>query len=110
MPSFAYILAGSGDVFEISRVIKPSHSGSRGVTFVIIPHLANVDFPTVITRMLRGIRKYSTLRASVNEFGGIMQTSPSNGISERSSMCFGSTTVLYGLGVKILNSSATRIS
>src|SRR3990172_1066728 len=31
MPSFAYILAGNGVVLEISRVTKPSHSGSKGV-------------------------------------------------------------------------------
>jgi hypothetical protein len=32
--------AGRGVVFEISRVTNPSHSGSNGVTFTIMPHRA----------------------------------------------------------------------
>jgi len=43
MPSLAYIFAGSGVVFDISSVTNPSHSGSNGVTFVIMPHRAYVD-------------------------------------------------------------------
>jgi hypothetical protein len=35
-----------------------------------------VLFPTQTTSASRGIRKYSTVRASANEFGGMMQTSP----------------------------------
>ena len=34
-----YIFAGMGVVFEISSVTYPSHSGSKGVTFTIVPHL-----------------------------------------------------------------------
>ena len=65
-------------MLEISSVTKPSHSGSNGVTFVMIPHRAYVDLPTVTVRMLRGMRKYSTERASAKLFGGTMQTSPSH--------------------------------
>ena len=36
----AYILAGNGVVFENSKVTCPSHSGSNGVTFTIIPQRA----------------------------------------------------------------------
>src|SRR5215470_4405607 len=54
---------------------------------------------------LRGMRKYSTERASAKEFGGMMQTSPLNSTSDRGSKCFGSTMVLFTL-VKIRNSFA----
>src|SRR4030081_3090965 len=53
----------------------------------------------------RGILKYSTDRASANEFGGTIATSEFTVTNERSSKCFGSTIVLLTL-VKILNSSA----
>ena len=33
-------------MFDISSVTYPSHSGSNGVTFTMMPHLAYVDFPT----------------------------------------------------------------
>jgi hypothetical protein len=62
---------------------------------------------TVIT--LRGMRKYSMVRASANEFGGIMQTSPLKSTKERGSKLLGSTIEELML-VKILNSSAMRMS
>src|SRR5215831_8074583 len=101
--------AGRGVVFEISSVTKPSHSGSNGVTFVMMPQRAYVDLPTVTVRMLRGIRKYSTDRASANEFGGTMQTSPSYSTNDFVSNCLGSTIELRTF-VKIRNSRATRMS
>src|ERR1700759_805764 len=101
--------AGSGVVFEISSVTKPSDSGSNGVTFTMMPQRAYVDLPTQIVSTSRGILKYSTERARANEFGGTMQTSDSRLTNERSSNFFGSTMVLLTL-VKILNSSATRRS
>src|ERR1019366_2193091 len=101
--------AGSGVVLEISSVTKPSHSGSKGVTFTMIPQRAYVDLPTQIVRHSRGILKYSTDRARAKEFGGTMQTSERTVTKDRSSKCLGSTTVLLTL-VKILNSSATRRS
>src|SRR5580704_3288725 len=101
--------AGSGVVLLISRVTKPSQSGSNGVTFTMIPQRAYVDFPTQIVRQFRGIRKYSTERASANEFGGTMHTSPLNSTNDFGSKCFGSTIDEFTL-VKILNSSATRMS
>src|SRR5713226_1391296 len=101
--------AGSGVVLLISSVTKPSHSGSNGVTFTMIPHRAYVDFPTQIVSTFRGIRKYSTDLASANEFGGMIQTSPLNSTSDRGSKFFGSTIVEFTF-VKIRNSSATRIS
>src|SRR3954471_17258517 len=101
--------AGSGVVFENSSVTWPSHSGSNGVTFTMIPQRAYVDLPTQMVRMLRGILKYSTDRASAKEFGGTIQTSDVIFTNERSSKCLGSTTVQFTL-VKILNSSATRRS
>src|SRR6267154_4723801 len=75
----------------------------------MIPHRAYVDFPTQIVSTFRGIRKYSTDRASANEFGGIMHTSPLNSTNDFGSNCFGSTIVEFTF-VKIRNSSATRIS
>ena len=64
MPSLLYTLAGSGVVFEISSVTKPSHSGSKGVTFTISPQRAYDDLPRQIVSTPRGMRKYSTVRAS----------------------------------------------
>src|SRR5271169_5273667 len=101
--------AGNGVVFEISRVTKPSHSGSNGVTLTMMPQRAYVDLPTQMVSTSRGILKYSTERASANEFGGMMATSAVMVTNERSSKCFGSTMVLLTL-VKILNSSDTRRS
>src|SRR6185295_17986011 len=57
----------------------------------------------------RGMRKYSIVRASANEFGGTMQTSVLMSTKLRGSKFFGSITVLL-MFVKILNSSATRMS
>src|SRR2546430_13174920 len=101
--------AGRGVVFEISRVTNPSHSGSNGVTLVMMPQRAYVLLPTQMVRQFRGIRKYSTDRASAKELGGTTHTSPSCSTNDRSSKCFGSTTGEYTL-VKILNSRATRMS
>src|ERR1700677_3810541 len=101
--------AGRGVVLLISSVTKPSHSGSNGVTFTIIPQRAYVDFPTQRVNTLRGMRKYSTDRASANEFGGTMQTAPLNSTNDLSSKCLGSTIVEFTF-VKIRNSSATRMS
>src|SRR6185436_485968 len=101
--------AGSGVVLEISRVTVPSHSGSNGVTFTMMPHLAYVDLPRQIVRTSRGMRKYSIVRANANELGGTMQTSVLTSTKDRGSKFLGSMTVLLML-VKILNSSATRMS
>src|SRR6185503_1087592 len=101
--------AGRGVVLEISSVTNPSHSGSNGVTFVMIPQRAYVDLPTVIVTTSRGMRKYSTERASAKELGGTMHTSPSNSTNDFGSNRLGSTTELSTL-VKILNSRATRMS
>src|SRR6266852_6997302 len=103
------IFAGSGVVLLISSVTKPSHSGSNGVTFTMIPQRAYVDLPRQIVSTFLGIRKYSIERAKANEFGGTMQTSPLNSTSDRASKCFGSTIVEFTL-VKMRNSSATRMS
>src|SRR3954462_10362365 len=108
-PSLAYTRAGNGVVFEISSVTCPSHSGSRGVTLVMMPQRAYVDFPTVTVRMLRGILKYSTDRASAKELGGTMQMSPSNPRKDCGSKDFGSTIELRTF-VKIRYSRATRMS
>src|SRR5215467_4992878 len=101
--------AGSGVVLLISRVTKPSHSGSKGVTLTMMPQRAYVDLPTQMVSTLRGILKYSTERANAKELGGIMHTSPLNSTSDRGSKCLGSTIVLFTL-VKMRNSSATRMS
>ena len=58
---------------------------------------------------LRGMRKYSTVRASAKELGGMMQTSPLKSTNDFSSKFFGSTMVELML-VKILNSREQRIS
>src|SRR3954465_9552624 len=101
--------AGSGVVLLISSVTNPSHSGSNGVTFTMMPQRAYVDLPTVTVNTLRGIRKYSTELASANEFGGTMQTSPVNSTKDFGSNCFGSTIELSTL-VKIRKSRPTRMS
>ena len=64
-------------VFENSNVTCPSHSGSRGVTLTMIPHLAYVDFPRHIVKTFLGILKYSIVLAKANEFGGITHISDS---------------------------------
>src|ERR1041385_1818737 len=101
--------AGSGVVLEISRVTKPSHSGSNGVTFTMIPQRAYVDLPTQMVRTSRGILKYSTERARAKELGGIRTDAACTLTNDRSSKCLGSTMAEFTL-VKILNSSATRRS
>src|SRR5439155_17327086 len=101
--------AGSVVVLENSSVTWPSHSGSSGVTFTMIPQRAYVDFPRQIVRTLRGIRKYSTVRASANELGGMMQVSPDMSTKLDSSNFFGST-IAELIFVKILNSGAQRTS
>src|SRR5882724_1372136 len=75
----------------------------------MIPHRAYVDLPTQIVSTSRGILKYSTDRASANEFGGTMQTSDCTVTNDRSSKFFGSTTVQFTF-VNTLYSSATRRS
>src|ERR1051326_4155678 len=97
MPSFAYTRAGSGVVFEISKVTKPSHSGSNGVTLTINPQRAYVDLPTQTVSTSRGMRKYSTVLARANELGGMMHTSARTSTNDRASKCFGSTTELLML-------------
>ena len=57
-------------MFENSNVTCPSHSGSRGVTFTMMPHLAYVDLPRHSVNTERGILKYSTVLARAKEFGG----------------------------------------
>src|SRR5262249_48741952 len=101
--------AGSGVVFEISSVAVPSHSGSNGVTLALMPHRAYVDLPRHAVITSRGMRKYSTVRASANEFGGTMHTSALRSTNDRGSKALGSMTVVLML-VNTLNSSATRMS
>src|SRR3989304_5053432 len=97
--------AGSGVVLEISRVTKPSHSGSNGVTFTMMPQRAYVLFPRQTVSTFLGMRKYSIVRASANELGGMTHTSPLKSTMDFVSKCFGSTTA-ENTFVKILNSSA----
>src|SRR5581483_1480254 len=100
---------GSGVVLEISRVTKPSHSGSNGVTFTIIPQRAYVLLPTQMVSTSRGILKYSTDRARAKELGGTIAHSVWIVTKDFSSKRLGSTMLEFTL-VKILNSSATRRS
>src|SRR5438552_12203717 len=101
--------AGSGVVLEISSVTLPSHSGSNGVTFTMMPQRAYVDLPRHTVKTSRGMRKYSIVRANANEFGGMMHTSALMSTNDRGSKPFGSITVVLML-VNTLNSSATRMS
>src|SRR3954469_11462061 len=75
----------------------------------MMPHRAYVDLPRQMVSTSRGMRKYSMVRASAKELGGTMQTSVFTSTNERGSKFFGSITGLLML-VKILNSSATRMS
>src|SRR4030065_1264752 len=93
--------AGSGVVLENSSVTWPSHSGSSGVTLTMMPQRAYVLLPRQTVSTLRGMRKYSTVRASAKELGGIMQTSPLKSTNDFSSKFFGSTMVEV-MVVKIL--------
>src|SRR3954462_12912840 len=101
--------AGSGVVFENSSVTWPSHSGSNGVTLTMMPQRAYVDLPRQMVSTLRGMPKYSTVRASANEFGGMMQKSPEKSTKDLSSKFFESTIVLLRF-VKSLNSFEQRMS
>src|SRR5687768_13249659 len=101
--------AGSGVVLENSSVTWPSHSGSSGVTLTMMPQRAYVLLPRHTTSVSRGMRKNSTVRASANEFGGMMQTSDTTSTKLVGSKFFGSTIVELML-VKILNSRAQRTS
>ena len=76
--------AGRGVVLEISRVTKPSHSGSKGVTLTMMPQRAYVDFPTQMVRTSRGILKYSIERASAKELGGTITLGACTETKERS--------------------------
>src|SRR5690606_41465601 len=107
-PPLALPTRRSSDL-EISSVRNPHHAGSSGVAFTMMPQRAYVDFPTHTTSVSAGIRKYSSVRASAKEFGGIMQWSPRMSTNERGSNDFGSTTTL-NTSVNTLNSSATRMS
>ena len=65
--------------------------------------------PTQITSTSRGMRKYSTVRASANELGGMMQTSVVRSTKLLAAKFLGSTTAESTL-VKILKSLPTRAS
>ena len=69
----------------------PSHSGSSGVTFTIIPQRAYVDLPKHKVKTDLGILKYSTVLARANEFGGIMHCSAVKSTKLFGSKLFGST-------------------
>src|SRR6185436_1232500 len=99
----------SGVVFEISIVTCPSHSGSNGVTLTMMPQRAYVDLPRQTVRMSRGMRKYSMVLASANEFGGMMHSSATMSTNDFGSKFLGSTSVLNTL-VNTLNSLPTRTS
>src|SRR6478735_10991910 len=101
--------AGKGVVLLNSSVTCPSHSGSSGVTLTMMPQRAYVLLPRQTTRVLRGILKDSTVRASAKLFGGMMHTSASMSTKLVGSKAFGSTIVELML-VKILNSRAQRTS
>src|SRR5687767_1691963 len=101
--------AGNGVVLENSSVTCPSHSGSSGVTFTMMPQRAYVLLPRHSVSTLRGMRKYSTVRANANEFGGMMHASPRKSTKLLAAKCFGSTTAELML-VKILNSLEQRMS
>src|SRR5207237_956692 len=62
-----------------------------------------------MVRMSRGMRKYSIVLASANEFGGMMQTSALMSTNDLGSKFFGSTMALKTL-LNTLNSSPTRTS
>src|SRR3569623_3842508 len=105
----SFFFVGSGVVLENSSVTCPSHSGSSGVTLTMMPQRAKVDLPRQMVSTLRGMRKYSTVRASANELGGMMLTSELMSTKLLASNFLGSTTAELML-VKILNSSAQRMS
>src|SRR5437867_3032142 len=50
-------------------------------------------FPTQMVTTFLGMRKYSTVRARANEFGGMIHTSPLKSTKDRGSKFLGSTIV-----------------
>ena len=94
---------------ENSKVTWPSHPGSKGVTFTIIPHLAYVDFPKQITSTLSGILKYSIVLANANELGGIIHSLPFF-VTKLSFLNILGSTMPELTFVKILNSLETLAS
>src|SRR6266571_8208346 len=101
--------AGNGVVLENSSVTWPSHSGSSGVTLTMMPQRAYVDLPRQMVSTLRGMRKYSTVRARAKGLGGMMQESPLTSTKDLSSKFFGSTMVELRF-VNSLNSFEQRMS
>ena len=74
-----------------------------------MPQRAYVDLPRQIVNTLRGIRKYSTVRAKAKELGGMIQTSFFTSTNELESKFLGSTIVEFML-VNNLNSFEQRMS
>src|SRR4051794_18816281 len=76
--------------FAISSSVGavPSTSATRVSP---LKHLAYVDFPRQMVNTLRGIRKYSSERASANELGGMTQTSPLKSTNDSGEKFLGST-------------------
>src|SRR3546814_16278003 len=72
----------------------------------MMPQRAYVLLPRHTTSVERGMRKYSTVRASANEFGGMMQTSDFTSPHHFSSKFFGST-IIELMFVTLVNSFAT---
>ena len=68
-----------------------------------------MNLPKQIVSTFLGMRKYSTVRASANEFGGMMHQSPLKSTNDFSSKFLGSTMVELRL-VNSLNSFEQRIS
>lgn len=93
----------------ISIVMCPSNSGSKGVTFTMMPQRAYVLLPRHIASTSRGILKYSIVLPSANEFGGTMHTLPLKSMVVDGWKFFGSMTLLL-VFVNILNSSLMRMS
>ena len=118
LPAKIYANEGIAQVifFESDEVCETSYKdrggkyqGQQGVTLTMIPQRAYVLLPRQQHSTLRGMRKYSTVRASANELGGMMQTSPMKSTKDPSSNAFGSTIVEL-MFVKILNAFEQRMS
>src|ERR1700685_1688408 len=98
---------------DVSRLAISSSVGAvpstRATRVSPLKQRAYVLLPRQTVKTERGILKYSTVLASANEFGGMIQTGPWKSTNDFSSKFFGSTMVELML-VNILKSSAQRTS
>ena len=97
------------DLETIELALVAASTGHLVLGTLHTPSAAKTVDRTQTVSTLRGMRKYSIVRASTKELGGMMHTSPLKSTIDLGSKCLGST-MAEKTSVKILYSSATRMS